>query len=77
VLAELTVGKANRKELEQQEGAPESLHVRIGEAKRGGALRCHPYGTIEFLKSFFGEDAIVADALHLEQSLVGLKADAP
>jgi hypothetical protein len=77
VLAEFAVGKASGKELEQQEGAPESLHLRIGGAKRGGALRCYQHGTIDFLRGFFGEDAIGADALPLGHSSVGLKADAP
>ena len=77
MLAEMAVGKAGGQELEQQEGAPESLHLRIGEAQCGGALGCHLYGTIDFLKGFFGEDAIVADALYLKQSSIGLKADAP
>jgi len=53
------------------------LHLRIGEAKCGGALRCHLHWPIDFLKGFFGEDAIVADALYLKQSSIGLKADAP
>jgi hypothetical protein len=77
VLAEMAAGKACRQKLEQQEGTPESLHLRIGEAQCGGALRCQLDWTIDFLKSFFGEDAIVADALHLKQSSIGLKADAP
>ena len=77
VLAEMAVGKACGQELKQQEGTPESLHLGIGEAQCGGALGCHLYGTIDFLKGFFGEDAIVADALYLKQSSIGLKADAP
>jgi hypothetical protein len=77
VLAEMAVGKAGGQELEQQKGTPESLHLRIGEAKCGGTLGCHLYWTIDFLKGFFGEDAIVADALYLKQSSIGLKADAP
>jgi len=66
VLAEMAAGKACGQELEQQEGTPESLHLRVGEAKCGGALRCHLHWTINFLKGFFGEDAIVADALYLK-----------
>jgi hypothetical protein len=58
----MAVGKACGQELKQQEGTPESLHLGIGEAQCGGTLGCHLYGTIDFLKGFFGEDAIVADA---------------
>ena len=73
----MAVRKACGQELEQQEGTPESLHVRISEAQGGGALRCHLHWTIDFLKGFFGEDAIVVNALHLKHSSIGLKADAP
>jgi hypothetical protein len=73
----LRLEKARGQELEEQEGAPESLHLGIGEAKCGGALGCYLHWTIDFLKGFFGEDAIVADALYLKQSSIGLKADAP
>jgi hypothetical protein len=77
VLAEVAVGKACGKQLEQQEGAPESLQLGISKAESGGALRRHLDRAIDLLKGLFGEDAIVADALHLEQSSVGLKADLP
>ena len=77
MLAEAAVREACGEELEQQEGTPQSLYLRIGKAEGGGALRRQLYGAIDFLKGFFGEDAIVADALHLEQSSVGLKADVP
>jgi len=76
VWAQVTVGKACGEQLEQEKGAPESLHSGIGKTESRGALRCHPDGAIDGLKSFFGEDAIVTDALHVEQSSVGLKADA-
>ena len=57
------------KELEKQGRgrALKGLCLRIGEAKRGDALGCHLQQTIDFLKGFFGEDAIVADALYLKQ----------
>jgi hypothetical protein len=57
VLAEMAVGKACGQELEEQAGTPESLHLRIGEAQCGGALRCYLRWTIDFLKGFFREDA--------------------
>ena len=75
MLAEIAVGEACRKQLEQQEGAPEGLHLGIGKAESRGSLGCHPDGAIDFLKGFFSEDAVVADALHLEQLSVGFTAD--
>ena len=76
-MAEVAAGKACGEELEQQEGTPESLRLRIGEGQCGGALGCHLHWPIDFLKGFFREDAIVADALYLKQSSIGLKVDAP
>ena len=76
-MAEIAVGETGGKELEQQESTPEGLDLGISKAESGGSLGCHPDRTIDFLKGFFDEDAIVADTLHLEQSSVGLKADAP
>ena len=73
----MVVAKSCGQELEPQQGTPESLHLGIGEAQCASALRCHLHGTIDFLKGFFGEDAVVADALHWKQSSIGLRADAP
>jgi len=70
----MAVRKACGQELKQQEGTPESLHLGIGEAQCGGALGCQLYGTIDFLKGFFGEDAIVADALYLKSYQRGCQA---
>jgi hypothetical protein len=50
------------------------LHLWIGEAKRGGSLRHDLNGTVYFLESFFGEQAVMADLFDLEQAAVGLKA---
>ena len=72
--AEISVGEARWKPGEHQQGAPEGLHLRIGEAQCGGALRCHLHWPIDFLKGFFREDAIVADALYLQQSSIMLES---
>jgi len=40
-------------------------------------VRWEAQRTIEFLKGFFREDAVMTNALYLEQSSIGVKADAP
>src|SRR5215469_5214402 len=74
VLAEVAVGKTVRLELKQEDGTPKGLHLGIGEVERGDTLGCHLQRTVDFLKGLFGEDAVVADALYLKQSSIGLKA---
>ena len=76
MLAEIA-GKTVGKKLEQQEGAPKGLYLRVGEAKGGGALGGHLQWAIELLKGFFREDAVMTNALYLQQSSIGVKADAP
>ena len=76
VWAEIAIGKTFGKQLEQQQGTPESLHLGIGKVQSGGWWGCHSDRAIDSLKGFFGKDAVVADALHMEKSSVGLEADA-
>ena len=75
VVAEIAVGRACWQQLEQQQCAPQDLHLWIGDAKRGSSLRRDLNGTVYFLESFFGEQAVVADLFDLGQAAVGLKAN--
>ena len=75
VVAEIAVRKACGQQLEQQQRAPQGLHLWIGEAKRGSSLRRDLNGTVYSLESLFGEQAVMADLFHLEQAAVGLKAN--
>jgi hypothetical protein len=46
------------------------MNARIGEAESGGALTGALDRAVDLLKGFRGEDAVVADALDFEQSMV-------
>jgi hypothetical protein len=53
----------------------ESLHARIGEAQRRRALVIHGDRSLHILEGGFADEAVVTDALDVEQTSVGRKAD--
>lgn len=75
VVAEIAIREACGQQLKQQQRTPQGLHLWIGEAKRGSSLRRDLNGTVYFLESLFGEQAVMADLFDLEQAAVGLKAN--
>jgi hypothetical protein len=53
----------------------ESVYAWIGEAQRRRALLVHHDGFLHVLERGFADEAIVTDALDVEQTSVGRKAD--
>ena len=51
------------------------MHVGIGEAEAGGVLAAMADGAIDGLEGGFGEHAVVAETLDVEQAAIGGKAD--
>jgi hypothetical protein len=60
---------------EQDEGVQERVRARIGKAQARGALAPGRHWAIDGSESILAEDAVVAQALDLDQSAVGRKAD--
>src|SRR3981081_4728359 len=75
MLAYILVGKCALDEKEQQQDVQESLHARIGEAQRRRALVIHGDRSLHVLEGGFADEAVVTDALDVEQTSVGRKAD--
>ena len=75
VLANIFVGKGALDEEEQEEDVEEALHARIGKAQRGGTLVVDDDGSLHILEGCFADEAVVTDALDVEQTSVGGKAD--
>src|SRR6202451_2925208 len=75
MLAYILVGKCSLDEKEQQQDVQESLDARIGEAQRRRALVIHGDRSLHILEGGFADEAVVTDALDVEQPSVGCKAD--
>jgi len=58
-----------------QEGVPQCVNRRIGEAQRRGPLAVHFDGAVDLAKRRFGQHAIMRHPLDLQQPAVGGKAD--
>src|SRR5258708_35568435 len=75
MLAYILVGKCALDEKEQQQDVQESLHAWIGETQRRRALVFHRDRSLHVLEGGFADEAVVTDALDVEQTSVGRKAD--
>jgi hypothetical protein len=76
VLAKILIPEGALDEEEQQQGLQKALHTWVGEAKRCRALLPRlVYWLLHVLERGFADEAIVADALDVEQTSVGCKAD--
>src|SRR6202171_3146859 len=75
MLAYILVGKCALDEKAKQQDMQESLHARIGEAQRRRALVIHGDRSLHNLEGGFADEAVVTDALDVEQTSVGRKAD--
>jgi hypothetical protein len=71
------VGESSWQQIEKQQSIPDCLYHRIGEAESRSSLSIHHAGLIELLEGLFGGNAVMRDALRLEEATVGLKADLP
>ena len=75
MLAYILVGKCALDEKEQQQDVQESLHAWVGESQRRHALVIHGDRCLHILEGGFADEAVVTDALDVEQTSVGRKAD--
>src|SRR6202790_964738 len=75
MLAYILVGKCALDEKEQHQDVQERLNARIGETQRRRALVIHRDRSLHVLEGGFADEAVVTDALDVEQTSVGRKAD--
>src|SRR3954463_5944243 len=71
----MAVSKSALDENKQQQDMQQPLHPRISEAQRCRALSIDHDRSLQVLERCFADEAIVADALDVEQTSVGRKAD--
>ena len=75
VLAQILVGECALDEKEQEQDMQESLNAGIGIAQRRRALMVYDDGFLHVLEGNFADEAVMADALDVEQTSIGCKAD--
>lgn len=75
IVTQVAIGEAGWERLKQQHRTPQRLDLRIGEAKRTGPMRRDLNGTVHFLGSLFGEQAVMVDLFDQEQTAVCLKTN--
>src|SRR4051794_3417347 len=75
VLAEMAVSECALDENKQQQDMQQPLHPRVGEAQCCRALSIDHDSPLQVLERCFADEAVVADALDVEQTPVGSKAD--
>ena len=75
MLAKILIPEGALDEEEQQQDMQKALHTWVGEAKRCRTLLPDRYWLLHVLERGFADEAIVADALDVEQTSVGCKAD--
>ena len=75
MLAYILVGECALDEKEQEQDVQESLHAWIGETQGRRALVFHRDRSLHVLEGGFADEAVVTDALDVEQTSVGRKAD--
>ena len=57
------------------QGAEQALDARVSEAERRGALALDPLWTVKFIEHVGPDQAVVAEALGVEQTPIGGEAD--
>ena len=75
MLAKVLIPERALDEKEQEQDVQETLDTRVGEAQGGCALLSDRYWLLQVLERGFTDEAIMADALDVEQTSVGCKAD--
>jgi len=75
MFAQVCAAEAIGKQSKQDDGVPEGLNARIGEAQSRGALPTESNRTIDGLETILSQHAIMAEALDLEQAAIGRKTD--
>src|SRR5215831_16121260 len=75
MLADVFVGKRALDEEKQQQDVEERLNARIGKTQRRRALIVYDDRFLHVLERCFADEAVVADALDVEQTSAGRKAD--
>src|SRR3978361_1421286 len=75
MLAQMAVSESALDENKQQQAEQAPLRPRVSEAQRRRALSIGHDGSLHVLERCFADEAVVADALDVEQTSVGCKAD--
>src|SRR5229473_4558085 len=75
VLANILVGEGSPDEEEEEQDIEQGLNPWIGEAQRRGTLVVDGDGSLQVLEGCLADEAVVTDALDVEQTPVGGKAD--
>jgi hypothetical protein len=75
MFAQVCAAEAIGKQSKKDDGMPEGLNARIGEAQSRGALPIECNRTVDGLESILSQHAIMAEALDLEQAAIGRKTD--
>jgi hypothetical protein len=75
VLPDVLVGKGALDEDEQEQDVKKGLNARIGEAQRCGTVVVDGDGSLQVLEASFADETVVTDALDVEETSVGRKAD--
>ena len=78
MLSEVAIGETLWEQPEQDEGREESKDTAITEAKsRGALLFIDSYGPVNATERVFADEAVVADPLDVQETLIGFEADLP
>ena len=75
MLAKVLIPERALDEKEQEQDVQETLDTRVGKAQGGCALLSDRYWVLQVLERGFTDEAMMADALDVEQTSVGCKAD--
>ena len=75
MVAQIGSAKALWELAEQDESVQECVNARVREAEAGGALARGCHRLVDGAEGVFAEDTIVAQALDLEETPIGGKAD--
>src|SRR6266852_4031293 len=75
MLAQIARAEALCKLAEQDDGMQEGVDARIGKTQTRSTLAACRHRAVDGLKGIFGQDAIMANVLDIEQAAVGRKTD--
>src|SRR6202521_941602 len=74
MLADILVGERSLDEDEQEQDVEQGLNAGVGEAHCGSALAVDDDGSLHLLERRLADEAVVSDALDVEQTSVGCEA---
>src|SRR5262245_41485050 len=75
MLADVLVSEGALDEDEEKEDLEQGVNPRVGEAQAGSAVAVNDDGPLHLMERSFADEAIVTDALDVEQTSIGREAD--